>query len=316
MNLLDYDRPAILKEACDAFQLNYEQATLIRSYSNLVYDCGDYILRLTHPQERQEDEVKAEVDWMQFLVTKKLPVARCKLSIHDRLTEQVSAGDEQLTAVCLDKIIGTKISNEQWDNAHFHNLGFLVGKMHAASKQYPSARLHKHWNETPKSYVIPLLPADDRKLPELFQTLSETIQDFPASGINYGVVHYDLHHGNYLMSEDDGDPYFFDFEMACQNWYMNDVATVLYYALMHAHTRDEVDFEERFMLHFCKGYQSHNWLDSSELNWVPTFLLYRDLLVFGYLHRIWDVSKIDGLDKDFFDRISSSIDKRRAALGL
>lgn len=316
MNLNEFDRPEILQEACSLFGIDHEQSSLLSARSNLTYDCGNTILRITHPSERGSDEVIAELDWMQFLCGNGQPVAQIIPSYSGNMVEQMAVGEDAMSVICMEKIEGSKISDEGWDESHFKRLGYITGSMHALAKQYPAGHLHKHWNETPKSKVLPLLPDDERKLGDLYMVLNQKMSQFPISTENYGITHYDLHHGNYLMANRDGRPVFFDFEMTCQNWFMNDVATVLYYALMHSKTRDEKDFAGRFMEHFWEGYNQANYLDESEQLWIPTFLLYRDLLVLGYLHRIWDVSVIEGNDKDFFDRVEASIEERRQLMGL
>ena len=75
INIRDFDQPVILKEACEQYNIAPKKATLIRAYSNLIYDCGDSILRLTHPQDRNAEEVKLELDWVQYLHENDVDVA-------------------------------------------------------------------------------------------------------------------------------------------------------------------------------------------------------------------------------------------------
>lgn len=54
---LKYNQVEILQPACLAFNIDYHKAKLIRYFSNLVYDCGDSILRLTHFNDNSEVEL-------------------------------------------------------------------------------------------------------------------------------------------------------------------------------------------------------------------------------------------------------------------
>jgi len=56
---------------------------------------------------------------------------------------------------------------------------------------------------------------------------------YPKSKENYGLIHYDIHRGNFLLVGSEKKLILFDFEMTCKSWYINDVSAVLYYACSH-----------------------------------------------------------------------------------
>lgn len=75
-------QPSILKDACTRFGVKPEAATLIRDNSNLIRDCGDKILRLTHSVVRPSKEVDVEIAWLLDLSQRQLPVTRVLPSVN------------------------------------------------------------------------------------------------------------------------------------------------------------------------------------------------------------------------------------------
>jgi len=129
------------------------------------------------------------------------------------------------------------------------------------------------------------------------------------------LIHYDIHHGNYLV-EESGKIVLFDFEMMCQSWYVHEIATILYYALFIPSMRQEQGKSEWFLQYFMEGYLQENQLAQEELEKIPKYLLYRDLLVYAYLCKIWKEEDITASNRAYRERISDSIDERRQGLRL
>ncbi|MFT7589844.1 MAG: Ser/Thr protein kinase RdoA (MazF antagonist) [Limisphaerales bacterium] len=100
-----------------------------------------------------------------------------------------------------------------------------------------------HWDEIPEHHHGNLLPEDNRQLFELYQKTISQINSQPKSDANYGLVHYDIHQGNYLLDEAN-HLILFDFEMTCKTWFINDIATVLYYACYYKNSAAIPNFEQ------------------------------------------------------------------------
>ncbi len=106
----------------------------------------------------------------------------------------------------------------------------------------------------------------------------------------------------------------FDFEMTCQAWYIHDIASVLYYAHFIPSKTDRASFEAEFMHHFWIGYETEYQLPLAERERIPAYLLYRDLLVFGYLCKVWGDKALSETEIKYKQGILDSIASRRAAL--
>ena len=307
-----------LKEACFKFNIKSEEANLIRSNKNLIYDCGDKVLRISPSIIRSKSEVEAEINWLIFLIEKELPVVRLIPSNTKKYFEVIDGQDNYETVVCFEKIIGNKISKPYWNGEHFKKLGKLVGNLHRVGKQFkPKETLeYQDWDSIIEYKYHKYLPQDNRELPKLHQNLVKQINQISKTKENYGLVHYDIHHGNYLLNQEDGKLKLFDFEMTCNSWFINDISTVLYYANHFPKTNTGEEFETYFMSLFWEGYRQEYRIDKSEIEWIPKFLLFRDLMIYGFLSKIWNDKEMTKPELSYFEMIEHSIKVRRNKLGV
>lgn len=291
------------------FQINVQAAQLIRSNTNLVYDCGDRILRLTPATIRDQAEVQAEIAWLQFLERAGMSVVQV---LGNGEIISVILEKETFWAVCFKKIHGTKVSVSAWNESHFERLGHLLGLLHKHGKDYspPSHLSYRHWDEIPEFQSFKHFPQDERQLRVLHDEVVRQINTIPQHASNYGLIHYDVHHGNYLIV-DEQEIVLFDFELCCQSWYIHDVAIVLYYACSHAGSKQYGSFPNFFLSHFWGAYEKHHAVSELEKEKIPLFLLYRDLMVHGYLLQIWGNKALSLQEQAYKARVESSIAVRR-----
>jgi len=315
---LKYHLPQILEPACLAFDIDFKKAKLIRYYSNLVYDCGDIILRMTHAKDNSEAGIIGELTFMQFLYEKGVRVAKVLLSKEGQLTKKIQLKSSYLTAVCFEKIVGYKATNEDWKESHFEELGILAGSLHKYSLDFQkeTTLYYKSWHDIAKGQVAENLPKDERQLHELHQQLVEEFHTYPKSTANYGLIHYDIHFGNYLFKADDKQFVLFDFEMLSYSWFINDIAVILYYAFYLKGTKTEREFQDYFLPHFWKGYESEFAIAPQEKEKIPKFLLYRDLLVYSFLNKIWGGKELTTQDIQYKEKLEKSISSRRKIMKL
>jgi len=168
-----------LRELCAEYGLNPADAALIKQDSNLIYDCGDSILRVSHSAIRTVDDIAVELDWLDFLGHQDLSVVGIVRSLNDEKSVKVGSSEIHFTAVCFEKIRGSKISKSTWNAVHFQDVGRLAGQLHRTSREYPfkAGLKHQHWNELIECSYANLLPEDGRELQQLNDRL---ITEFSA----------------------------------------------------------------------------------------------------------------------------------------
>ncbi len=285
-------------------------AQLIRANTNLVYDCGDCIVRLTPSTVRAKSEIESELHWLQYLVDAGVPVVRL---ISGSSPIRVEIDSLVFWGVAFVKIKGRKVQDRDWTGAHFAKLGALSGQLHKLGHNYrwEAGISYKHWDQIPEFQNYTRLSEVIPDGVELHQAVVTQIKTLDADPSNYGLVHYDIHHGNYLLKED-GELVLFDFELCCLSWYIHDIATILYYAESHPKSQVTENFQAHFLHHFFEGYQQEFRSPSEEeKNLIPIFLLYRDLMVYAYLLDIWASKTLTKHQERYQQRIKSSIYRRR-----
>lgn len=97
---------------------------------------------------------------------------------------------------------------------------------------------------------------------------------------NYGLVHFDVHTGNFFVHHN--DIYIYDFDDSQYAYFAADIAIVMFYfAGRCPRDRNREDFIREFYLDFMEGYNSQYHLSKSELNKIPIFLKQRELILYA-----------------------------------
>lgn len=305
----------ILQAAAKYYPIDASQASLLKGNINYIYDCGELIIQITPANYRDFAAIQPEVAWVDYLGNQGQGVVKVVKSNRGNLLEAIAEN----TIICYRKIHGKKLGHTDWGATHFSKLGSYVGRLHQLGKAFEQqqAQAFPNWYEIPKSKLTDHLPVDDRQLHHVCQKLIATFNTYPVQADNYGLVHYDIHHGNYFITELEQSIVLFDFEMSCRAWYTFDIAIILYYILNATPLEDHERVTSLFHQHFISAYQSTHPTAILVLDWIPKFLLYRDLLVYGFTFKIWpDKNEIEAGNLKFQQKIGTAIARRRKALSI
>jgi len=267
---------------------------LLDDVANFVYQFQSEkrwkILRITHSSHRTEDQILAELDWVNYLYDSGVPVAQPYLSNNKRLTEVFSVEDSYFTAVSFTFAPGQLIESAdpaQWNTILFHNLGRMMGKMHQTTKGYHPIHLHQR---RPDWYVDDLLKNARQYLPpdqmEAADEIEEILQQFaqlPTSPDDYGLIHGDVNPTNFHL--DNGQITLFDFDDCAYNWFINDIAVAM---PLYSSIFKEPVWEQRlhqFVCWFMRGYREENQLDDKWLHLLPTCMRLQNLITLVAMHQ-------------------------------
>ncbi|WP_042149260.1 phosphotransferase enzyme family protein [Paucisalibacillus sp. EB02] len=266
---------------------------LLGDFENYVYEVTKegkpYILRITHSSHRTESEILGEIEWINYLYKHGANVSIIYPSKNNNLVEKQVASDQSIFYACLfSKVIGNPIrSNEEgFNETLFEVWGKEIGKMHRITADYqPEESPRKYWFEDDLFEIEQYVPEESvviKRTNEIMNTLKELPHD------NYGLIHNDVHNGNFFY--DGNEIHIFDFDDACYFWNVSDIAIPLYYACFSLFTDEtksvkKTQFANRFMSAFLKGY-------SKEMNppkdWevlLPLFLKVRDVTLYAALNK-------------------------------
>jgi len=298
-----------LKEASRMFKLGNSEWKLIKSQINYIYENKSKILQFTPLEYKSTRELLIEVNWIEYLNKNGFEVVEIVKSRNNNLLEEING----YLVICYEKIIGKKAGKSDWNNSFFQKLGRFTGKLHRLGKSFETKNEYnyKNWDEISKGKFVEYLPHDERNLVEVYKSLRALFNSYEINDNNYGLVHYDIHHENYYLRGSSEKIILSDFEMTCRSWYINDISIILYYILNSTPQEKHKIISELFLNAFFKGYRKEFSIDESEKKKIPKFLLYRDLLVYGYTFRIWkEEANMTDNEIKFRNKLSDSITKR------
>lgn len=288
---------AVAQEAARRYGIPAEQLKKFGGFESFVYeferDGKGYILKITHTIRRSEAYLMGELDWLNFLADKGVPVARSVPSPAGRLIERIEDGDGAWLLIAYERAPGHRATADEWDAELFQEWGRIVGQMHRLTQSYQlsnPAYKRQEWHEEEQLKARKYLPAHEATVIERADELMAKIQSLPKPRDAFGMLHTDMHQGNWFVKE--GRITAFDFDDAHYNWFANDIAVLVLAAIWFPPRKfdNKVAYAQHLMTHFFRGYAQENRLDPVWLQQIPDFMRLRDLLNFIIVYQAMDVA--------------------------
>jgi amicoumacin kinase len=261
----------------------------------------EFILRLTPQTDQTTEQVMAEVDWVNDLAGRGVPVARVVPADDGALCQRVELVSEVFTAVSFQKLAGAIGSGEYWTADIFFDWGRLTGRLHRESRKYrpPFGRQRASWaNRLPS--VIPE-SGDDEIAMERLAKVAEHLNSLPKSSESYGLIHADLHFWNFAVSP--AGLTVFDFDNSEYNWFAADLGTAVFEAATCGYQklpRDE--FIKGFLGKFVQGYERESSLGAA-VEQVPLFAKLREICIYLVLRKRWKNRTLSEFQRLFFESV-------------
>ena len=238
------------------------------------------IVRVTPPGHKTLGEVKAEIDWLDYLSEHDAPVVRVIPSQNDNLVETVDTDAGGISVVCFEWATGQLVTKDDFSPELFQTWGEAVGMMHRLTKDYkpsskPSGRIQWFDDE----YLDrALIPSDQDRVLERFDALIEHFKDQPTSRDSFGLIHQDVHHANLFL---DGKRLtVLDFDDCVYGFFVFDIANALGFSIWEKPEKmTNREFADFYLKHFMIGYQRENHLDKSWVEDLP-----KALKLFEFIH--------------------------------
>lgn len=309
----------VLNEAAKRFELINDSLKKLGSFENYVYEGNKngetYILRLTHSIHRSTNMVLGELDWINYLADNGVRVARAYPSLNGRFAEEIKVDSDYFIASLFEKAEGRLLSRNNPDDLKREiiiNWGKTIGKMHRLTKDYtvPSCEIKRlEWDEDDLMDFQRYLPETDQEIIEIGNELLRYLKNLPKDRNSYGLIHTDLHAGNFFVHENKLT--IFDFDDSAYQWFISDIAIALYYTLWwlpnDSSESDKQRFARKYLDAFMEGYNSEYKLDDFWLDKMEYFLRLRDLTLYSVFHKKMDIENLNEgyrkLLQDIRDRI-------------
>jgi len=287
----------ILQQAAQRYDIQPGHIRLLDGFESFMYEFdrpdGEYVLRIGHSLRRSENLIQSEVDWLNHLAAGGASVARAIRSTNGALVEQIDDDQgEKFLVTAFVRAKGMPPRGPNWNAALFTRYGQALGRMHALSQKYTPgspACVRPQWDDEGMLDVERFLPATDERILAHYHELMAHLACLPRRPQEYGLIHQDAHGGNFFVDEQ-GTLTFFDFDDCAYSWYINDIAVVLFYAVMYPKDAGDI---RNFIVPFLKGYWRENRFEPWWLGEIPAFLKLREIDMYAMIHRSFDLEALD-----------------------
>lgn len=291
---------AILHEAMARYAIAADQIEQGDGFESFIYrfqrDGAPAILRVTHSLRRSPELIRGEVDWINSLAAGGATVAGALLSARGELVEPIDDGQGGcFLATAFAFAPGRPPWEVGWTPTRYESYGRLIGRLHALTKAYtppdPAWR-RPSWPAVFADELRGLLTGRDAAIHDRYLAMTERIERLPRDGDSYGLIHFDAHSANLHV---DGDTItLFDFDDCVYNWFIGDIAMVIFYMITNAD--DPPGVLADFLPPFLRGYRAENRLDPRHLPAIHDFLSTREIDLYAVIQRSYDLPDGDAAE--------------------
>lgn len=262
-----------------------------------TYEGEQRILRVTPSSRRNLKQIQSEIDFIRSLqeggVNVSLPGASC----FGNDIERIVMDEEAFFITSFVKVPGqfVNVANEQeWNEKLFQNWGQTIGKMHAIAKKNDSD--YKKYERPiwkPDVKAMNFLLSISKSLAISYEKIITEVQMLSKERDTYGLIHNDLHQGNFFVQ--DTTLTIFDFDDCSFCWFAQDIAATFYHAMWQGLSvrPEHVSFPQEFMKHFIEGYNKEHTMNKEILRQIPLFLKLREVFLFTLFYEVWDFDKLE-----------------------
>lgn len=285
--------------------LEYIAVSLNNTYRIETYN-DIYYLRVYKHKWRCESEIQVEIDIMNYLHTKGVPVSVPIKKIDGSYIHKITTLEGERYVVIFTQAEGRFIRplNEEQTSL----LGNVYGQLHKTLDNIKEDVKRPHLNLenlliTSLQHIEPLLTHRDKdfkKLTQISLELKQKIEGIlPVEKPVYGLCHGDLHDGNFRFDKNN-HVIIFDFDCLSYSYRAYDLANYLDCLVEGVGMDNKLEVEQKWDL-FIEGYREEQAITDRELETVKTFLPIRYIWLMG-LHGYGSLEwGRDWLGDDYYD---------------
>ncbi|MGA3599441.1 phosphotransferase enzyme family protein [Lysinibacillus agricola] len=275
----------------------YDEGTLElwRASSNFVYaferNQVQYFLRVSFEQDKSIEQIKAELEFMQYLRLNGFPSVTPIQSISGELIETLKTPEGTYIAVVFSAANGINLDADTITAKQMEGWGRSLASLHFLSKTFePVSERRKSWLDTVQfmESVFKKHPGEQIALQELSK-VSNWLQSLPTNKDVFGLIHYDFQLDNIFLEENKDHSFnIIDFDDAIYHWYALDIVTAL-----DDFIDDDNPHSKLLIQSFLNGYRSKMDLENDVVAQFPQFQRYANLYKFSRILKSLDYGEIN-----------------------
>lgn len=138
-------------------------------------------VRLTDESHKPYAKIAGEVQWVEFLGSNGVCVARPHYSAAGNLAERIRMEDHDYTAVCYEEAKGRPVGENDADESLHRRMGQFMGRMHGITKGYihlDPVTKRPDWSEEAGKVRRIALPPSEKEITLGYQALLHYISEF------------------------------------------------------------------------------------------------------------------------------------------
>ncbi|WP_246943938.1 phosphotransferase enzyme family protein [Bacillus pinisoli] len=276
------------------------------------YNGKPTILRLTHSSHRSSQQIEAELEWVDYLHQHGVHVSKPYQSDEGSYVVKLPVQGSYFFASLFEKAPGepVKVQSEEFNEKLFQEWGRCTGQLHRLTRGFlPKGEKRPLWSEEELLYPERILPVKDSSLMKAANLLVSQVKNLPISTDNFGLIHSDIHSGNFFLHE--GNMQLFDFDDSQYFWFTHDIAVPIYYSswykFQEGNREVRTEFAKGLLEHFLIGYEKEYHVEDEWLKRIPLFLNVRDLVLYNVFHKKMDVENANDRLKSLLNEIKVRI---------
>ena len=296
--LFNKNKEKILAIAADRYGVKLDSFNKLGSFESEVFEFEKgghaYILKITHSNHRKLNQVICELNWIDHISQFGVPACELIFTNENEILFKIDLDESYFILYAFKKAPGSLTGPSDWNDSFIRQWGEITGKMHAATKSYQPGEPtvdRFQWHEDDSLNVRKHLPKEETALIERCEAHKSKLKPFSVDKNTYGIVHSDLHHGNFHYH--DNIIYPFDFDDCHYNWFTFDISIPLFYAMRSAEIdENDISYAGRFIKLFIEGYSRENSIDSAWIDKIPDFLKLREIDLYIILSKenAWEIN--------------------------
>ena len=245
------------------------------------------------------EQMLGEIDFIHYLDREGVPVALPLAARDGEWVVSIPLDDQSCFLVCaFEKVPGFMYPDEaevEFPEPVLHEWGRLLGRLHCLSGSYKPSNPAWHrlaWDADDLLDYRSLIPTDQPLVWQRYEEMIAVLNALPRTPEVFGLVHGDLHHGNFF--NDNGRLIAFDFDAAHHLWYAADIVIALYNCLPmpRSKTARRREFAMHYLSHLVKGYLLEKPLDPAWIERIPFFLKWNEILDYSHHYKYWDLTNL------------------------
>ncbi len=300
-----------------------------RNHAILCRENGEnkYILRVSPPEDRSEEDILAETEFVRYLAENGAPVADVIPSVSGKTVECAELGGKRYCLTLFAYAKGMLLSDNGYRyregaplSEYFFNTGKALVAIHRLSKRFrPTHRRPGFFDKYGREYFDRLIPDDYAPLKSAVAERMEEFRTLPADTESWGLVHFDFNDGNYHVDMDTGRLTVFDFDNCLYCWYMFDLACLWIngegWCRGEKDAGKRMEIMNRYFETVLRGYRSETDISDALFERLPLFI---DMLLFENIAYAFECAAREGEapDEEDFGRAAACLTGRIPYAGI